>query len=188
MDKPTDPIIRTIQGTKVVLDLDLASVYGTTTKRLNEQVRRNRARFPSDFVFRLTRAKWRSINTNIKPTSQHTAPDVDTTNRPQIAASSQKHRSRMALPYAFTEHGALMAAQSYILKAPGGLAPPEPKFNSLPRSFRTFAPATRGRGGRLKLGSKLPPPDPPKKEIGFHVRESGERYSIRRKFSRRTIA
>ncbi|HMP77474.1 MAG TPA: ORF6N domain-containing protein [Kiritimatiellia bacterium] len=191
MKKP-DPIIRTIRGLKVILDLDLAAVYVTSTKRLNEQVRRSR------------------LLAEIATTSQPAKYEIDAHDRSQNATGSQKHRSRAALPYAFTEHGALMAAQSDILKAPGGLAPPEPKFHSLPRSFRTFAPSTsafarlppsrlalwrtsrrdkQGRGGRLTLRRKLqPPPDPPKKEIGFHVRERSARYSIKRTQTRRTLS
>jgi len=75
-----------------MLDVDLAALYGVTTKRLNEQVKRNRERFPDDFMLRLT------------------STDVDTLNRSQIATGSQKHRDPRFAPYAFTEHGALMAA------------------------------------------------------------------------------
>jgi len=51
-------VIQTVRGERVILDVDLARIYGVTTKRLNEQVKRNPDRFPSDFVFRLTRAEW----------------------------------------------------------------------------------------------------------------------------------
>ena len=57
LPKPIEQIqtlIHTIRGQRVVLDADLASVYGTTTKRLNEQVKRNRKRFPPDFIFQIT--------------------------------------------------------------------------------------------------------------------------------------
>ena len=75
-----------------MIDSDLAELYGVTTKRLNEQVKRNAARFPEDFMFRLTR------------------PEVEALNRSQIATGSQKHRDPRFLPFAFTEHGAIMAA------------------------------------------------------------------------------
>jgi hypothetical protein len=78
-----------IRGVRVILDADLAQVYGVPTKRLNEQVKRNAERFPKDFAFQLTREEM---------------------NRSQIATGSQKHRDLRFLPYAFTEHGALMAA------------------------------------------------------------------------------
>jgi hypothetical protein len=71
------------------LDADLAELYGVTTKRLNEQVRRNRERFPADFAFQLSAEEWRVL-------------------RSQNATSSWG--GRRSPPYAFTEHGALMAA------------------------------------------------------------------------------
>ena len=84
--------IFTVRGTCVVLDSDLAELYGVPTKRLNEQVRRNPHRFPEDFVFLLSTEEWESL-------------------RSQIAASKNgRGRRRKFLPYAFTEHGALMAA------------------------------------------------------------------------------
>src|SRR5437870_564131 len=97
--EPVEPVIRVIRGQRVILDSDLARIYGVTTKRLNEQVKRNRQRFPDDFMFRLTRAEGMSL------TSQ-----IAISNRSQIATGSQKHRDPRALPYAFTEHGAVMAA------------------------------------------------------------------------------
>ena len=81
-----------VRGQKVMLDSDLAVLYGVTTKRLNEQVKRNSARFPEDFVFRLTSAELEGLN------------------RSQIATGSQRHRDPRFAPYAFTEHGAIQAA------------------------------------------------------------------------------
>ena len=79
-----------IRGEKVIVDADLAAFYGVTTKRLNEQVKRNRDRFPEDFMFQLTRLE-----------------------KSELVAHCD-HLSRLkfakALPYAFTEHGAIMAA------------------------------------------------------------------------------
>ncbi len=54
---PIESVIHTMRGERVILDSDLARIYGVTTKRLNEQVKRNTDRFPLDFVFRLTRAE-----------------------------------------------------------------------------------------------------------------------------------
>ncbi len=81
-----------VRGHKVLLDTELAALYGVTTKRLNEQVKRNAGRFPQDFRFRLSRAETEALN------------------RSQIATGSQKHRDPRFAPYAFTEHGAIMAA------------------------------------------------------------------------------
>jgi phage regulator Rha-like protein len=76
---------------RVILDADLAKLYGVSVKRLNEQVKRNQERFPSDFMFRLNEKDRANL-------------------RSQIATSSEKHGGRRYLPYAFTEHGAIMAA------------------------------------------------------------------------------
>src|SRR6266699_3119247 len=85
-----------IRGRRVMLDSDLAVLYGVPTKRLNEQYRRNRKRFPEDFAFQLTAEEAESL-------------------RSQIATSSS-HGGRRYRPYAFTEHGALQAAN--ILNSP----------------------------------------------------------------------
>lgn len=72
-----------------MLDADLATLYGVSTKRLNEQVARNRARFPSDFMFRLTAAEWQNL-------------------RSQNATSSPAHGGRRYSPLALTEQGVAM--------------------------------------------------------------------------------
>lgn len=80
-----------LRGHRVMLDSDLARIYGVTTARLNQQVHRNRRRFPGDFLFRLTRGEFGGLIL-------------------QNATSSLGHGGRRKLPYAFTEHGAIMAA------------------------------------------------------------------------------
>lgn len=87
-----------IRGQKVMIDADLAELYGVPTKRLNEQVKRNAERFPEDFVFRLT------------------TQEVEALNRSQFATGSQKHRDPRFTPFAFTEHGTIMAAN--VLASP----------------------------------------------------------------------
>ena len=83
--------ILTIRGHNVIIDTDLAELYGVETRRLNEQVKRNQDRFPDDFVFRLTQKEFEHL-------------------RSQSATASGGHGGRRTLPYAFTEHGAIMAA------------------------------------------------------------------------------
>jgi hypothetical protein len=83
---------------RVILDADLAALYDVPTKRLNEQVKRNAARFPEDFLLRLSRAETEGLN------------------RSQIATGSRKHRNPRFPPFAFTEHGAIMVAT--ILNSP----------------------------------------------------------------------
>ena len=83
-------LILVIRGQRIMLDADLARLYGVSTKRLNEQVKRNKERFPERFVFRLT--------------SKEKAEVV------AICDHLQKLKFSPVLPYAFTEHGAIMAA------------------------------------------------------------------------------
>ena len=85
-----------IRGRKVMLDSDLAKLYGVPTFRFNEQVRRNLKRFPEDFMFQLTKDEHRSLIS-------------------QFAISKIGRGGRRFLPYVFTEHGALMAAN--VLKS-----------------------------------------------------------------------
>ena len=82
-----------------MIDRDLAELYGVTTKRLNEQIKRNSDRFPEDFAFRLTAEEWKDLKSHMN--------DV---NRSQFATGSQKHRDPRFLPWVFTEHGAIMTA------------------------------------------------------------------------------
>jgi hypothetical protein len=86
-----------IRGQRVMLDADLAQVYGVLTERLNQQVRRNAERFPADFVFQLTGRELENLIL-------------------QNASSRGRHGGRRSLPWAFTEHGAVMAAN--VLKSP----------------------------------------------------------------------
>jgi len=76
---------------RVILDTDLAALYGVPVKRLNQQVKRNQERFPSDFMFQLTRKEHKIL-------------------RLQIATSKKGSGGRRYLPNVFTEHGAIMAA------------------------------------------------------------------------------
>ena len=83
------PMIRTIRGQQVMLDKDLAMLYGVETRRLNEQVKRNMERFPKDFMFQLTKEEfedWKS----------------------QFATSKSVVMGARKLPYAFTENGVAM--------------------------------------------------------------------------------
>ena len=94
-----EPIILTVRGRKVVLDMELARIYGVTTKIFNQAVKRNRRKFPPDFMFRLTAEEYEDLRSQFA-----------ISNRSQIVTGSQKHRNPRYVPYAFTEHGAVMAA------------------------------------------------------------------------------
>ena len=84
-------LIREVRGHKVMLDFDLARVYGVQTKSLNRAVKRNADRFPKDFMFQISSREWENL-------------------KYQIGTSSSGHGGRRRRPYAFTEHGAIMAA------------------------------------------------------------------------------
>ena len=86
-----------LRGEKVLLDADLADLYDVTTKALNQAVKRNRTRFPSDFMFRLTAAETEQLN------------------RSQSVTGSQKHRDPRYPPFAFTEQG--IAMRSSVLRS-----------------------------------------------------------------------
>ncbi len=94
--------IFTVKGVQVMLDSDLAELYGVEIKRLNEQVKRNIDRFPEQFMFQLTESDWDFIK--IQNGFYSHASNL----RSQIATSSSKHGGRRYLPYAFTEQGVAM--------------------------------------------------------------------------------
>ena len=85
-----------------MLDSDLAAIYGVSTSRFNEAVKRNKERFPPDFMFQLTAEENASLRSQFAMSKPQ--------NSSQIAVSSGKHRGVTYRPYAFTEHGALQAA------------------------------------------------------------------------------
>jgi hypothetical protein len=92
-----ESLIYTIRGLRVMLDSDLAKIYGVSTMRLNEQFKRNSSRFPSDFSFQLTQQEFADLIS-------------------QIAISKRGRGGRRKLPWVFTEHGALMLAS--VLNSP----------------------------------------------------------------------
>jgi hypothetical protein len=98
-------LIHSIRDQRVILDADLARIYGVETLRFNEAVKRNLVRFPADFMFRLSKKEWNGLQSL----------------RSQIAIlKTGRGQHRKYLPYVFTEHGALMAAN--ILNSPRAVA------------------------------------------------------------------
>ena len=106
-----EPLIFTIRGQRVVLDADLARLYGVDTKRFNEAFKRNRQRFPRDFAFRLANEEFRMIRSQFVTSSPQ---GVDYSKEKmmwsQFATTSSRRRRDTYRPWAFSEHGALMAA------------------------------------------------------------------------------
>jgi hypothetical protein len=119
------PLIHSIRGVRVILDTDLARLYEVPTKRLNEQLRRNSDRFPGDFAFQLTAEEWSGLRSRFAAGSNL---------KSQIATSSFSHGGRRTPPWAFTEHGALQAANVQKLRPLLEPPPaPAPTADRLPR-------------------------------------------------------
>ena len=189
MKKNIESRILTVRDQRVILDSDLAEIYGVTTKRLNEQVRRNKARFPSDFSFQLTRKEVMNLKSQFATSSGE--------NISQFIDSSL-HGGRRKLPTAFTEHGAIMAAS--VLNSPKAVE----MSVFIVRAFvkmREQLLTTATLAKRLAEVEKLllvhdsalrdlyqeiqpllmPPEEPEKKRIGFDVRESRIKYRAKNK-------
>ena len=183
------PLIRTIRGQKVILDSDLARIFGVPTFRFNEAIKRNRERFPSDFMFQLTAVDAESL-------------------RSQFAILKKgRGQHRKFLPYAFTENGAVMAAN--VLNSPEAVR----MSVFVVRAFvqmRDLLGGTKELARQLaalekKLTARLdghesaivqvlqrlmnildpppPPPEPetPKRRIGFHVEQEEKPVAKARK-------
>ncbi len=157
--------IALIRGHRVILDADLALLYGVSTKRLNEQVKRNIDRFPTDFVFRLSGTETAELN------------------RSQNATGSQKHRDPRYPPFAFTEHGAIMAAMVlnsplavemsvYVVRAFVQLKDAIRTSAAFAEKFRELENRLDGQDAEIAailevLRALMAPPETRKLEIGF---------------------
>ena len=192
-----DRLIYEIRGQRVMLDAHVAAVYGVTTKAFNQAVKRNADRFPIDFVFQLTRDEVEALRSQI----------VTSKKRSQIvtasdAGSSRGRGGRRYLPYAFTEHGAIMAAMVlnssqaiqmsvFVVRA---FLKMRAALSDTSELARKLAALEKELKDRLDLHDAAivtilqrvmdiidppPKPEPPKKEMGFHVKEAKGRYRVR---------
>jgi hypothetical protein len=190
-------LIYPLRDQRVILDSDLASIYQVPTKALNQAVKRNRGRFPIDFVFEVSPTEAE----NLQRLKSQFATLNEPRNRSQTVTGSQKHRDPRYLPYAFTEHGALMVAtvlnspravamSVYIIRAfvkmREDLAANAAILKRLAEIDKTLlVHDTALRDIYQKLRPLLePPPTPPKPEIGFHVKEDTVPYRIKRRTDR----
>jgi len=161
------------RGQKVLLDVHLAALYGVTTKRLNEQVKRNRSRFPDDFTFQLT-------------------PDEVDTLRSQIATSKGGRGGRRYAPYVFTEQGVAML--STVLNSERAIQVNIEIMRAFVRLRQLLASNDRLARKLEALEKKydaqfkvvfdairqlMTPPEPKKRKIGFLVEERAARYGKR---------
>ena len=184
-----DGMIRTIRGVRVMLDRDLAKIYGVPTKAFNQAVKRNRQRFPEDFMFRLTQEEAKALQVSRSQTV--TSSQRKDLLRSQFVTSNQRGGPRY-LPYAFTEYGALMAANIlnstravqmsiFVVRA---FAKMREALRGSPELARKLAALEKKLTGRLDvheaaivevlqevmqiLNPPPPPPEPPRRRIGFH--------------------
>ena len=181
-----EPLIFSIRGHRVMLDADLARLYGANTKRFNEAFKRNRDRFPDDFAFRITGTEYANLRSQIATSSaQPMDSKRENTNWSQFATSSATRRGRTYRPWAFTEHGALMAANIlrsehavrmsvYVIRAFVRLreelvanAAILKRLAQIDRTLLQHDSALRDIYRKL-LPLLQPPPDPPKRRIVFH--------------------
>jgi len=179
---PTIKIL-TIRDQKIVLDVDLARVYGVTTKRLNEQFRRNRKRFPKDFAFQLTLEEFRALRSQLATLDEGYTGEAGL--RPQNATlKPRRGRYRKYRPWAFTEHGALQAANIlrsdraiamslYVIRAfveqREKLAVNAAILKRLAEIDKTLVEHDAALGDIYEklLPLLAPPPEPPRRQIGF---------------------
>jgi hypothetical protein len=174
------PLIRCIREQRVILDADLATLYGVETRALNQALKRNRERFPEDFVFELTREEILGISQTV------------------ISLSNLRFSKSV---HAYTEHGALMAAN--LLNSPRAVAMSVYVIRAFVKMREDLAAnaAILKRlaeidktlllhdGALRDIYKKLrpllePPPAPPKPEIGFHVKEERVPYRVTRRLAR----
>jgi len=171
------PFIRVIRETRVILDTDLAKIYAVETRALNQALKRNRERFPEDFAFELTREEILGIS--------------------QTVISLRKLRFSKQVR-AFTEHGALMAANIlnsqravamsvYVIRAFVKMREDLAANTAILKRLAEIDKTLLLHDGALReIFQKLrpllePPPMPPKPEIGFHAKEDTVPYRIERK-------
>lgn len=182
INEQLEPLILTIRGHRVVLDTDLARLYGATTKAFNQAFKRNQTRFPADFAFQLTLADLENLRSQFV-TSSSQASDSPEHDWSQLVTSS--HGGRRHLPWAFTEHGALMAAN--ILRSDRAVQMSVFVVRAFIRLRQEVAANTAVLARLAHIDRKLlehdvalldlyqklepllqPPADPPKRRIGFH--------------------
>ena len=108
---PTLPPIHTVRGRRIVLDSDLAALYGVPTMVFNQAIKRNAARFPADFAFQLTSKDFADLKSQSVISSSEAPQGLGSQ-----SVSLKNHGGRRSIPWAFTEHGAIMAAT--ILRSP----------------------------------------------------------------------
>jgi phage regulator Rha-like protein len=174
-----EPLIREIRGERVILDADLARLYGVPTSRFNEAVKRNVERFPPDFRFQITGREAESLRSQ------------------SAILKTGRGQHRKYLPHAFTEHGAIMAANvlnsAQAVQMSVFVVRAFVKMRGMLMDTRALAKKLAALESELKSRLDVhevaiveilqrvmdvlnPPqePEPPRRELGFHVKEEGD--------------
>ena len=185
--------IRFVRGRRVVLDEDLARIYGVPTWRLNEAVRRNRRRFPSDFAFQLTVLEWNDLISQFAISSAQPEPEKGLEAEHRVPAPT-RHGGRRTRPWAYTEHGALMAANVlrsaravrmsvYVVRAFVRMRERLQEDTSILRRLAEIDATLFSHDAALREMWReirpllAPPPEQPRRRIGFDVRDEAARAS-----------
>ena len=172
-----EKLIHLARGERVLLDADLAKLYGVTTGNLNKAVARNRHRFPPDFMFQLTH--------------EETATLIFQSGR------AKQRGGRRHNPYAFTEQGVAMLSSVLrsehavqvnvaIMRAFVGLRRMLASNDALSRKLAELERRLEGHDKGIKslfdaIRELMKPPEEPRREIGFHIKEEGVPYRVKRK-------
>ncbi|MGI8889509.1 MAG: ORF6N domain-containing protein [Chthoniobacterales bacterium] len=188
--------IHIIRGQKVMLDFDLASLYGVATKVLNQAVKRNRDRFPEDFMFRLSAEEVDFLRSQVVPGPPQ-ANRVQKLNRSQVVTGALKHRERRSRPYAFTEQGVAMLSSVLrsvsavqvniaIMRAFVQLRSALESNRALARKFSELEERVGQHDEDIAaiiegIRQLLEPPAKSPREIGFHVKETPPRDGARKR-------
>jgi|694.fasta_scaffold78296_8 hypothetical protein len=197
MTPPLDQLIRTVRNKRVILDADLATIYAVPTKALNQAVRRNPERFPEDFAFKLSLPEWRELRKRIASSfTQSIYKQENKLDRSQfVTGPSQVNIKSSVTPIAFTEYGALMAAN--LLRSPEAVQMSIYVVRAFGRQRELLLGQTEILKRLAEIDAQLlghdkallaiwreiqpllqPPPAPEKPEIGFHVREDSPEYRV----------
>ena len=188
--------IHWVRGEKVLLDFDLATLYGVPTKTLNQAVKRNATRFPEDFMFQLSAEETRFLRSQFVIAKSQT---VDNQwilpNWSQFVTSSRKHRGQIYRPYAFTEQGVAMLSSVLnseravkvniaIMRAFVKLRQTLETSRELTHKFSELEKRVGKHDEEIgaileAIRQLMAPPEKPRREIGFHVREKASRYRTR---------
>ena len=187
--------ILVLRGQKVMLDYDLATLYGVEARVLNQAVKRNASRFPVDFMFQISAEEMEKVSQVVIPPAQERT-EKKVTNSSQFVTSSRKYRGKRYRLYAFTEQGVAMLSSILnseravkvniaIMRAFVRLRDVLETNRELAQKFDELEKRVGKHDEKIDaileaIRQLMAPPTKPRREIGFHVREKAPRYRARK--------